>query len=596
MGVWIVVSKAQRALDWPVYRPHDWGKCRVSRGLGRPWWGLDTERDAESGEFVCCWGVREDGDVKRFGGLEELEKGTYWIWNLGYDVEGLLRDLDIDEGWAAKVDGARFMLKGGKGVYFHGKQFCWNGPNGVVRLVEASSFWGKVPLRVLGAKGGVDAGKMNLGRYMGDGEYRKVVDDYCVQDARIVIDNILRLEEGVRGLGVELGSSPGATARGFMNRMGGYPRVIWKTHKDFLRAYGGGRFEITKRGDFEGPVYQYDIASAYWWALTQCPWLTDGAYHRNVREVGEGALYGVYRVGFDTDEYLGLAPKWRGGIRVYSAGEEACWLTKPEVEWLRGRGHEVDVHRGVEIYDDGATDLWARVFRELFRLKKSNDDNPVRDGAKTVGCSIYGILIQLVRKAGEWGPIDEVEDPVDFAGELALSAGPRSFQAGGRYAPVYASTLTGLTRVKLVDAAVSLEPEDYIGGHTDSIVSLKPLKKDLGDELGQWKLEIKAESASVCKTGMYSLNRWDFGEMGALGSKMKMRGITRDGMGEMLWAEKFTRKQRIGIKRAKNWGEVSLIRKAEVANNYNVEKKRDWVGRLKRGAWIDSKAYRMIGG
>jgi hypothetical protein len=448
-----VASKAALAVEWPVYRPKNWGlRNRRRRALPRPWYGLDTERDSKTGEFVCGW-IYGDSGAYRFSGFDDLPgSGLFWVYNLGYDIEGMLRDLGVAEGWAARQDGASFSLFGEDCVYYHGKRFELGG-----RLfLDASAFFGRVPLAKLGAKGGVDASQMDLLRYCDDLEYQRSVDEYCIQDARIVYGIMNDLERTVGKYGVSLGSTPGATAKKFLGGvLPDFPEVVWKTHREFLKSYCGGRFEIVKRGVFDG-VRQYDISSAYPYALTKCPFLSQKAYSRVVNRKTEDALYGSYYCDFDMgDFYLGLAPVWRNGIRVYSSKEYGVWLTRPEVLWLEDRGFNVKVRYGTEIYDSAADNSWERVIVGLYEDKSNAVDAFGKWGPKILMNTQYGILIQLVRKAGRWAPLGLVENPVDFAGRLAYEAPPKAFEAGAKYAPVYASNLTSIVRLMVLDAASS---------------------------------------------------------------------------------------------------------------------------------------------
>lgn len=582
-----MVSKSQLAIDWPVYRPRAWGKPTRARALERPWFGLDTERDAKRGDFVCGYAVGET--VQRFEKLPDLIPGTYWVWNLAYDIEGMLRDLDIPEAWAAKSDGSTFPLLDGSACYYHGKRFTLKRGSDKWNFIEASSFFSRIPLSELARKYGygekkdVDASRMSLVQYQIDPVYRQLVDDYCIEDAHIVYNAITDLDMGVRALGVELGSTPGATARRFVARLGQFPEIIWRTHKPFLRSYCGGRFEVTKRGVIFG-VNQYDIVSAYPWALSECPWLTDSATWRMSRRFSDNALYGSYEVGFDYPDYLGVAPRWRGGVRVYSAKQEKTWLARPEVDWLIRHGVPLTIHRGIEVFDENASDLWRQVILELFNMKRSAGKKPEGIGAKIILNSQYGILIQLVRESGEWVPISMAKNPIDFAGVLALEEPPKRFEAGNKFAPIYAGNLTALTRVKLLDAADEIGPERYIGGHTDSVLCIGTMKNELSDALGGWKLEKTADRAEVCKTGMYSV-----------GDIVKVRGITRKGTPALLWQQTHQRKSRIGIKTALDWRDVSVIQPKIVANNFGVELKRKWLATLDkqtivREEFIDSEA------
>ena len=580
-------SKSELALKWPVFKPRNWGKPSPSRALPGPWFGLDTERDAKTGEFVCGWVVGET--IARFQKLTDLTRGTYWVWNLAYDIEGMLRDLGIEEAWAARKDGAKFRLLDGEARYFHGKRFDYTRDGArSVSFIEASSFFGRCPLSKIGAKygqkEGVKASEMSLSRYNYDAAYRRKVDSYCQQDSRIVYNAVQDLNMGVRSLGVDLGATPGATARRFLARLGQFPDILWETHLPFLRSYCGGRFEVVKRGILHD-VYQYDLVSAYPWALAQCPWLTDGAKQRWGHRFSDNALYGTYCVSFEYPDYLGVAPRWKDGVRIYSAAQEKTWLARPEVAWLMKKGAKVKIHRALEVFDENATDLWRQVIEELFELKKRTNGTAESMGAKIVLNSQYGVLIQLVRRSGEWVPILEAVDPVDFAGKLALEASPEEFEGGKYCAPLYAGNLTSLTRVRLLDAAQAMGPDHYIGGHTDSVLGTRKLPAQFCNvNLGGWKLEKKAEVAQIRGTGMYAMDQ-----------EVKVRGITRKGTPELLWQEEHTRNSRCGIKSASSWDQVSLIRPKTVANNFRVEHKRHWLGDLTpqtiaREEYVDSEA------
>lgn len=591
------MSKTRDALGRDVYRPREWGKPSRPYQLPQPWYGLDTERDAESGEFVCGFAV--GAETQEFTTIRDLSPGTYWVWNLPYDVEGMVRDLALPNGWAMKADGAPFTLDGVECVYLHGKRFDWKARDGKRTFLEASSFFGRMALKTAAAqiigesKDPIDASKMSLSRYQWDEIYREAVRKYCKKDARLVYDIINTLNQGcaeagaVLGVDVSLGSTPGGTARKFLSSVGQFPQILWNTHQAFLRSYCGGRFEITKRGYLED-VYQYDLVSAYPWGLTQCPFLTDSATSRFTRRCSEEALYGTYETSFRTDEYLGLAPRWRGNTRVYSAAEKRVWLTRPEVQWLQDNGYDYQIHQGVEVFDPNATNTWSEVVAGLFQLKCDARGTPAGMGAKIVLNSLYGVLIQLVPRSGKWVPILEAENPVDFAGDLALELGPKSYSGGKYYAPLYAGHLTALTRVKLLDAARSLG-ESYVGGHTDSVLATRPLSRGLGKGLGDWDLEKEARELFITKTGMYAMD-----------DKVKTRGIERNAPKEALWAPRQERKLRIGVKTAKEWGDVSRIITREVANNLDIETKRNWDAAfsrevIERREFIDSSALRWVG-
>lgn len=609
-------GKVSLALEqnYPVFKPRNWGKPAKTRPLAKPWFGLDTERDTKSGEFVCG---KIAGETKgAFKTIADLPGGTFWVWNLAYDIEGMLRDLDIPEAWAAKIDGAEFGLLGGSARYFHGKKFSLKLPNRNLQFIEASSFYNRCPLSKIDKKYGekdsrVKASEMSLSRYECDMAYRELVDLYCTQDAQLVYNAICDLSMGVRALGVELGSTPGGTARGFLNRLGQFPELLWQTHYHFLKSYCGGRFEITKRGIFDEAIYQYDLVSAYPWALSNCPWLTETAFFRWTNKFSDDAHYGSYEITFDYDNYLGVAPAWKNGIRVYSTGEKKVWLARPEVDWLIRHGARVEIHRAIEVFDPNATGAWREIIVELFDIKNNCrqchkawgdkkeccgtvPDTASRMGAKVILNSMYGVLIQLIQEKGIWLPLGQAQNPVDFAGHLALEAPPKRLEGGKYYAPIYAGHLTSMVRVRILDGAIAVGDPAYLGGHTDSMLTRHKLPDWLlSKELGGWSLEETAKECHVAMTGKYAIrtneDKW----------KVKVRGITRAGTADLLWAPKVMRNSRIGIKSADSWTDVSVIKPKAVLNNYAVEQKRIWDNSLsarmiENRENIDSRPYRLV--
>ncbi len=594
-------GKVALALDggYPVFKPRNWGKPTKQRPLPKPWFGLDTERDSKTGDFVC--GKIAGETTASFKRMDDLDSGTYWVWNLPYDIEGMLRDLDLPEAWAAKIDGGEFDILGGTAKYFHGKKFSLKLPTKNLQFIEASSFYNRCALSKIDKRFGekdtkIKASEMSLSRYESDMAYRELVDLYCTQDAQLVYNAIVDLQMGVRALGVELGSTPGATARGFLNRLGQFPEILWQTHYHFLRSYCGGRFEITKRGIFDEPVYQYDLVSAYPWALSNCPWLTASAFMRWTNRFSEESHYGTYEITFKYDNYLGVAPTWLKGIRVYSAGEKKIWLARPEVDWLIRHGASVDIHRALEIFDPNATPIWREIIAELFHVKNTTTDEAARRGAKVLLNSMYGVLIQLIQERGHWVPLGQALNPIDFAGTLALEAPPKRLEGGKYYAPVYAGHLTSLVRTRILDGAIAVGDPAYIGGHTDSLLTKRKLPDWLlSKELGGWSLEEMATECHVAMTGKY-----------AIGKKVKVRGITKDGKPETLWLDRQLRNTRVGIKAATSWNQVSVISpyvakdgQKGVLNNYSIERKRIWDSPLtpemiRRRESIDSRPYVMV--
>jgi len=530
-----------------------------------------------------------------------------------------------------REDGTPFTLRGAKCVYYHGKRFEWRDEGGRRIFLEASSFFNRISLNeaaktlcvckcaacvghkkkpkefqhcgsdewVCPAKDPIDASKMSLTRYERDARYRKAVDKYCAKDARIAFRLMEYLRRGFRDLKVEIGGTPGATAKRLLVNVPQFPDLIWTTHRPFLEAYCGGRFEVVRRGVFHN-ARQYDKVSAYPWALSKCLMLTPNATKRFTHRLSDDAIYGAYEVAFHSDEYFGILPTWRGSTRVFSRGEKKGWICKPELEWLQRRGHDFTIQRGVEVFDENAWPGWRDLVKPIFDAKRDNKGKPVGLGAKVGVNSLYGILIQLIKRGGQWVPIEEAKNPVDFAGLLALEKGPKAFEAGQFYAPIYSSTLTSMVRVNLLDTALPVA-DDCVAFHTDSILLKDGASLPTDEAMGGWELQKKAEELIILKSGQYAM---DAEVKGRGFSKRKLNPESEDEIAVRqrvdLWAPTHTRRTRVGVKTATTWRDVSNIRNKIVRNNVGWEVKRKWLREfsarvLERHEWIESEALHGIG-
>lgn len=613
------MSKTVKALKAPIYRPRDWGTPPSVRSLPRPWYGLDTERNVlkphKPGEFVCGWIVRDDGFSYRFRGFDSVPAGTHFVWNLGYDIDGLLRDARLDEGWAAKEDATPFRLGNARCVYFHGKRFEYSTPGTQRLFIEASSFFGRIPLKeavkalckcpcaacldgeahcgkepACPTKDPADASQMSLARYRKDARYRAMIDKYCIKDARLALQLIEYLNTGLAQLKppIVMGGTPGTVARRLIAQLPAFPNVIWQTQRAFLNAYCGGKFEAVKQGYFER-AQKFDIVSAYPWALSESPWLTKTAYHRAVTRMTDSALYGAYLVSFKCDAYFGIAPQWRGTTRVYSTSERKAWISRPELQLIQEWGGDYRVLKGVEIFDENADDSWRRLIAPPFKMRQAHKKEPVGLGAKIALNSVVGGLIQLQPRGGKWVPIGDAVNPVDFAGTLALEMGEVAFEGGRYYAPCYAGNVTSLVRVKILKTARALGEDNAIATHTDSLFVVKG-KPTISKELGGWAIEGEDEELIMLKTGQY-----------VYGGETAARGIGRRVAPEVLLQETYTRRSRISVKSAHgDWDLVSNIVPKETQNNLGGDLKRAWDRMLTRKMVMqrefgDSRPLRDIG-
>jgi hypothetical protein len=168
-------------------------------------------------------------------------------------------------------------------------------------------------------------------------------------------------------------------------------------------GYAGGRFELFKVGRFAGPVYSLDINSAYPYAITQLPSLSEGTWE--YVEYGPGqipkrlASFGIYHLRY----------KIRGGF-VKSAGPlfhrdikhnisypwvNEGWYWTPEVT-------EAIKLPGVEVIEGWEYVGWQsypfEYIRDMFDLRRQWKDsgNPSQLALKLTMNSHYGKMAQRV--------------------------------------------------------------------------------------------------------------------------------------------------------------------------------------------------------
>ena len=105
-------------------------------------------------------------------------------------------------------------------------------------------------------------------------------------------------------------------------------------------AYYGGRFEVSRIGSIPGPMYQYDLRSAYPAAMPDlpCPLHTRWEHKPRANRLPEGGLY-LAKISFSHPDGLwcGLPFRQKGGLFWPLQG--TGWYWSPEIEAARRHLH-----------------------------------------------------------------------------------------------------------------------------------------------------------------------------------------------------------------------------------------------------------------
>jgi hypothetical protein len=285
-----------------------------------------------------------------------------------------------------------------------------------------------------------------------------------------------------------------------------------------IRSYYGGRFEVTTIGRIGGPVYEYDINSAYPAAMLAlpCPIHTRWKVLQSGQDArGEGRLY-ASRVRFSHDLHSGRSqlcslPIRRKG-RLFWPAQGEGWYWSNEIDAAIRAGTEITEWKGgyyAEKRCDCPSHEWVH---ELFVLRKSLGKSEAGYPIKLGINGLYGKYAQRLG-AAPW----------------------RDYIAAG--------IITATVRAKLIDA-YRQDPEAIIYLATDALFSRRPLQVDLGEGLGQWETKTRDNGLFIVQPGIY----WTPGS----DDLPKTRGIPRSriieakGEFEAAWSDWIVRQHAAG--------------------------------------------------
>lgn len=316
--------------------------------------------------------------------------------------------------------------------------------------------------------------------------------EYTTLECSLLAEWVRRLLELHEDCDIKLRaySGPGSTASAMIRAQEWKPPEV-PPHIQAIAeaAFFGGRTEISCIGPVPGPIYGYDINSAYPKGIAGLPEI-EGKRWRRVRRYVPGE-FGFYRVRWEqrkTDCWGlfplrgALLPSGRRSISLLYPTHGEGWFSHHEVSAaLDLVGDRVEVLEGWIVADNGRPFAWVEeMAARRLEYKHAGDERafPLKVGLN----SIYG--------------------------KLAQHSGTHPLQC-----LVYAAAVTSGTRAALLRAAHPRR-HDVILLATDGILSRVPLDDlPIGNNLGEWERE-EYEHAWMLQAGVY----W-------AGRKKKTRGI-----------------------------------------------------------------------
>jgi hypothetical protein len=240
-------------------------------------------------------------------------------------------------------------------------------------------------------------------------------------------------------------------------------------------AYYGGRFEVTRIGRIDGPVFEYDLRSAYPAQMPALPCLVHGRWDK----AGGDVLSRPDRIGVAAVSYRHDRPQ-----------APLCGLP------IRtSKGHLLWPKQGAGVY-------WANEIRSAEALGAKVKWHEGWIYRKECDCGVFDWvepLYEYRRSIGSTGPGYPIKLAINsLYGLLAQRKG------NGRFANLaWAGLITAGARAE-INAAIALDPDAICMIATDAVYSTRPLELPVGPFLGAWE-ETKLSSLFIVQPGLY----WD---------------------------------------------------------------------------------------
>jgi len=326
------------------------------------------------------------------------------------------------------------------------------------------------------------------------------------------------------------------------------PRV----HGAALSAYAGGWFERYRMGVHDGPVFTWDINSAYVYAMSLLPDLSTGHWEHVIfpdKEVARSVRFGLFRVAWkpDFNAYmrachgvpLPLFHRDSNGSIHRPTGPTDVWLWNPEAANASATPY-AKLMEGWIYHDDGTEPFkWVDDMYTL-RLALQAENDPSEKILKWAMASYYGRLAQRAGWNERTNRIPRFHQ-IEWAGWITSKCRAMVFQAAFQ-----AGCDGGLVSVD-----------------TDGIISTCPitdLPNGLGNQLGRWKAETY-DGLIYLQNGVYWLQRdgkWE---------DPKLRGIPRTRLSP-----------EIGLEALRNGGLMTLSRRTFTGYGAALQGRRgDWL-------------------
>lgn len=505
-----------------------------------------------------------------------------WIffYNLGYDAECILKLLPEkilgSYKWKKEL---KFEYKGYKICYFDRKKLTISKGHHSVNCYDIAQYYENKPLLDAyseNVKKPLDPQCLKMKEKRGifslyyysrhKNEVRKYCIDDCILTKELAENWIKTFYEVFRFYPANWISSGYLAEKVLINNGINIPlfnETPYEVQELARQSFYGGRFELVVRGHI-GECYLYDINSAYPFALTTIPDITNGKWISS-KKINPKAKLGFFYILAKVSDSVKIAPFpfiKKNRTICYPSGKFKTYVTLDELNAVTGdpRTKYTVLESYQFIPNKNCGYPFKKFIEEQYnrRMKLRKNSNPLERAIKIILNSIYGKTAQKTNRT-----------------------------MGNLFNPVIASCITGFARSQLYKFMRENNLEnDVVAFATDSIAVRRKLPiSDKNETLGEMKLDKTGFDAYFLSNGFYKFDEWKKRGIGYDHEKKQEiehldSKIDKDGNFYIKVKTTKTTHIKSGILFNK-LKDVGKIEEYEKKINLNSDKKRFWLSELK---------------
>lgn len=457
------------------------------------------------------------------------------IFSGGYDVNMILRDVPLPllkelsdtnecdwEGWHIK--------------YIPRKLFSLKKKSRSMTLFDCWGFFtGSLLSAIDGVLKGYDESEMEKIRKGKEkrGEFTSqdlpYLREYCLSELKATREMMMLLLDATQKLGLNITSWHGATAistamlndKGVKRHMHDWGIDHGPEYRKATRtAFAGGRIELFQPGDHHGPIYHYDINSAYPAAMVDLPSLVYRCAFVPCNDSGCRIFdHDLCRVvaDFIDEDIPDVYPLFRRTAHngIVFPSQVDGWYWGPEVKLV------------MELFPNSVE------IKEHYHFRTANKINPFGFVAQAYKdrqkYKAEGSHIQMALKLGLNSMYGKTAQKLGWKASKAAGTTTYEELSESRAIPPFhqlewAGMITSATRAKLYRAAYQ-NLDAIIAIETDGIYTSEPLDLPLSTDLGDWDYQVH-DRLTYVQSGFYFLE--DAGEIHEKYRGLPKKSVTRE--------------------------------------------------------------------